>query len=768
MIRKLIADNLIKWLRDFSAPPTIVSIFPTDLCNLGCLSCWRRGKPLSSGEAIPDERWIRLVDEAKEMGVSCIELIGGGEPLVRPVTRTLIEKIKELGMIGWMTSNGTLFTPELVAKMVDLGWDKLTISLDGPDSELNDFLRPPKGTFNAIMQTLTLFQEYKRKICTSKPVISFNVVISKHNAGRLCAFIDLANKFGVCSITFEPIKMYNEFCKDLMLDFENEYISLEEEFIKVSKRAREEGIFTNIDWMLKFPELIKFSGKLIGKIPLNRGETKRGFLQNVPCYEPWFNIRFLAYGQTFSCCSTPIEGENFNGQSLRDIWFGEKLTAFRNHIINGKFLPSCSSCNANAIAFSKQIDEILQDKLFMLRTRKRYHILLTDTAPLYPPLWGGPKRIWNLYGNFLSDRFDITYVGVGLCIKRSQRYQITAIRDNFKEILCANPWYYYLCHGLEKVLYKNTSLDLFSYLWMHRVREFTDAINSQYADVLICSHPWASRGIHKKVGQFFIYDAHNCEYLLAEQILKEKKLNKFVLKRIKDIEADACQKSDLILACSENEKKDLLRIYKVDLKKILIVTNGANVTAQKSVPEKEEAKKKLGFSSGDKIVIFIGAYYKPNNDATNFIVNKLALQLPDFKLLVVGTVAEAFKDRKVFPNVRFLGGVPDEILQDALSAADIAINPVSEGSGINIKMLDYMSYGLPIVTTPCGARGIDTTPRQPFIVSELDEFSDYIRRIMLHPALYQQMSQDAREVVAQRYDWQKISRKLQDAILEKM
>ena len=37
-------------------------------------------------------------------------------------------------------------------------------------------------------------------------------------------------------------------------------------------------------------------------------------------------------------------------------------------------------------------------------------ITVSDTAKLYPPLWGGPKRIWNLYSN-LGDMYDITYVG---------------------------------------------------------------------------------------------------------------------------------------------------------------------------------------------------------------------------------------------------------------------------------------------------------------------------------------------------------------------
>ena len=43
--------------------------------------------------------------------------------------------------------------------------------------------------------------------------------------------------------------------------------------------------------------------------------------------------------------------------------------------------------------------------------RKRINITVSDTAPLYPPLWGGPKRVWGLYSG-LGDPFNVTYVGI--------------------------------------------------------------------------------------------------------------------------------------------------------------------------------------------------------------------------------------------------------------------------------------------------------------------------------------------------------------------
>ena len=387
----------------------------------------------------------------------------------------------------------------------------------------------------------------------------------------------------------------------------------------------------------------------------------------------------------------------------------------------------------------------------------KLQVLVTDTAPLYPPLWGGPKRIWGLYSNFSQDLFDITYVGVKPGLRNGSRYSFNKIRDNFREILCALPAHYYFWYAFEKMAFRGTSLDLFTYLWMRTDWHFKYALNSQNADILICSHPWPALCVNKNNNQFFIYDAHNCEYLLMDRILGKHMLKKFVLRQVKKIEGAACRKSDLILVCSEKEKQSFIDLYKVNENKIIIVPNGANI--------REEIEEK---SREDRTVIFIGAYYKPNIDAARFIIKELAPRLKEFKFLIVGTVFDAFRTEKIPGNLKFLGKVSDEELGAALKASDIAIHPMFDGSGINIKMLDYMSYGLPIVTTQIGARGIESKGKQPMVISAIDKFIDNIKMLNSDSVLYKRLSEDGRSLAAERYDWVKISNSLQDVILDKL
>ena len=53
-----------------------------------------------------------------------------------------------------------------------------------------------------------------------------------------------------------------------------------------------------------------------------------------------------------------------------------------------------------------------------------------------------------------------------------------------------------------------------------------------------------------------------------------------------------------------------------------------------------------------------------------------------------------------------LGRVENEVLADYLAGADVALNPVEEGSGSNLKLIDYFAAGVPVITSSFGARGV--------------------------------------------------------------
>lgn len=163
------------------------------------------------------------------------------------------------------------------------------------------------------------------------------------------------------------------------------------------------------------------------------------------------------------------------------------------------------------------------------------------------------------------------------------------------------------------------------------------------------------------------------------------------------------------------------------------------------------------------VAVFVGSEYQPNIEAGKYIVEVLAEQCPDILFLIVGGAGNTLEDKKR-TNVRICGLVSDDEKRSLLAVSDIAINPVITGSGTNIKMFDFMAAGLPTITTPVGARGI--TGNESFIVADRSEFPETIRNILADPEACAVISQNARTLVEEMYDWKEISEKLGRRISE--
>ena len=102
---------------------------------------------------------------------------------------------------------------------------------------------------------------------------------------------------------------------------------------------------------------------------------------------------------------------------------------------------------------------------------------------------------------------------------------------------------------------------------------------------------------------------------------------------------------------------------------------------------------------------FLGSDNQPNRDAVKYFVDeilpRIVARLPAFRLHLAGTIAAAVPDG---PHIVKHGPVAE--LGDAFAIAPISINPMLLGTGINIKLLESMALGVPIVSTRTGARGL--------------------------------------------------------------
>jgi glycosyltransferase involved in cell wall biosynthesis len=108
--------------------------------------------------------------------------------------------------------------------------------------------------------------------------------------------------------------------------------------------------------------------------------------------------------------------------------------------------------------------------------------------------------------------------------------------------------------------------------------------------------------------------------------------------------------------------------------------------------------------------------------------------------------------------MRLLGVLSEAEKIVVLNASDIALNPVTSGSGSNLKLLEYIAYSIPVITTPFGLRGYALKHKEHLLVADVEAFSAVLKKEALSnmPAL-QAMAQRALAFASSRYNWSEIA-----------
>ena len=121
--------------------------------------------------------------------------------------------------------------------------------------------------------------------------------------------------------------------------------------------------------------------------------------------------------------------------------------------------------------------------------------------------------------------------------------------------------------------------------------------------------------------------------------------------------------------------------------------------------------------------------------------------------MIIGGIRDYSQRLKIRKNVLFFGIVSEIEKYELYKLADIAINPMTSGSGTNLKILDYLSAGIPTITTPIGARGLDIESNVHAVICDLENFSENIMKVISNPHLQQLLRKRGRELVEKQYDW---------------
>jgi glycosyltransferase involved in cell wall biosynthesis len=397
-------------------------------------------------------------------------------------------------------------------------------------------------------------------------------------------------------------------------------------------------------------------------------------------------------------------------------------------------------------------------------------VLVADNQVLDPPVGGGRIRIYELYRNLAAIGFEITYVGAYDWPGPIYRDQMLA--PHFRE--CVTPLTQ--VHFTEDARYRvatggKTTIDVtIPKLLKHSPRFHRMAEEfGRDASIVVISHPWVHSHVPRRAEQKLIYDAHNCEFVVKQQILGDTHAGRELVHEVGELEGNLCREADLIFACSDEDADQFMNHYGVPREKIVLVPNGVDTrdVQPATVEQRQQARRDLGLPLDRPVLIFIGSGYGPNTEAAMFLVKDVASRLPECTLAIAGSVKESYEAAggpQCGTNVVFLGVVDANQRRSLYQAADIALNPMFSGSGTNLKMLDYFAAGLPVVSTPAGARGLDIE-QGGCVVCAGEEFVLSVRELLASEQRRIEMGRKARIVAEEKYDWTLIAAKAADAMV---
>jgi len=231
-----------------------------------------------------------------------------------------------------------------------------------------------------------------------------------------------------------------------------------------------------------------------------------------------------------------------------------------------------------------------------------------------------------------------------------------------------------------------------------------------------------------------IYDAHNVESDYETGEGRGKWTRSKSVKRIQLLEKKLTCRADRILTCSKKNSERMSELYKISADKCVVVPNGIHVNqGSPRLTEKQVMGKFPAFLNFQHRAIFSGSDVAHNRAAVEFIMKSLAPTLrTECAFLFKGQCGNRFKHQKA--DNLFFDPTPGNVGPYA-DICTVAVNPVTQGSGTSLKVLDFLAHGLPVVSTEFGMRGFEDLKKHVTLV-EQDSFSEALRRRhVFHPQI---------------------------------
>jgi len=242
-------------------------------------------------------------------------------------------------------------------------------------------------------------------------------------------------------------------------------------------------------------------------------------------------------------------------------------------------------------------------------------------------------------------------------------------------------------------------------------------------------------------------------------------------RQVERLEAYAVKQADLVVSVSNILAKIRTR---QGAKRVMTVQNGVDPSFfEKAVRTRSMQKK----NSIRDTLVFAGSWNKSWGVDMALRALPIVKKSLKVKLLLVGGGSEEAmlkklaKEMNIRENVKFIGRVEREMLPYYLGLADIGIAPYRPGFhadyGDPVKVKEYMSAGLPVVSTRVGEVPDLLARSHGGVAVDFDEesFADSVIHLLTNKDEYEFMIKKGREYVNNNFNWNALFNKEFDAII---
>lgn len=373
-------------------------------------------------------------------------------------------------------------------------------------------------------------------------------------------------------------------------------------------------------------------------------------------------------------------------------------------------------------------------------------VLLVTDVPFWLQQKGNHQRITAMIAYF-ADYFQMTVVFLGIEKPQIQDDRFTVIHVCQHRGLSALAWRLF---GLAPGRLQQTIIRVLNTLHFQRpldsfgndyvLDQFSSIYNTGNFDAVIIEYIWhgyLAKAVPREQS-LLLLDTHD---VFHQRVASYGRFGRTPDKTVtREQELAVYEKFDRLIAIQPVEFDYLENLFPGH---VVLAMHPVN-----AYPERYTERIRKRIAGSKLILVYFAGYSDANIDAINWFVDEVwnSDLAKRFELQIHGAICDSL--RISITGVNICGRSPN--VDVVYENADIAINPQRFGSGLKIKTIEAMGYGVPVLTTSVGAEGLEEAADQALLCASDSAGMQKLLHSLTDVALRSSLSHNALDFVAGR------------------